>query len=197
MSEAERRETSDSAEGGVERALGRNDAREAVRLCLTAHGSAIGRYASAMLGSVAEGEGVLRETLLAAHRAFEAELRGEESRARHSAGGLRTWLFSIARRRCARLSESRTRRAGVREPGGAADVDVAEPDASHRGDGAGGALTLVRPSEREALLLRYAAELSFREVAEVCGIDEPAARKRVSRGLATMRGVLTQGEADV
>jgi RNA polymerase sigma-70 factor (ECF subfamily) len=52
------------------------------------------------------------------------------------------------------------------------------------------ALAELKPSEREILLLRYQAELSFREVAEACGLDEPAARKRASRALARLRTLL-------
>ena len=53
----------------------------------------------------------------------------------------------------------------------------------------------IRPTEREALVLRYAAELSFREVAQACGIDEAAARKRVSRGLLRLRTLLGEDKS--
>jgi RNA polymerase sigma-70 factor (ECF subfamily) len=49
------------------------------------------------------------------------------------------------------------------------------------------ALSALKPSEREAVVLRYDAGLSFREVAEACGVDEAAARKRVSRALVRLR----------
>jgi len=50
----------------------------------------------------------------------------------------------------------------------------------------------VRPTEREALLLRYGAELSFREVGEAVGVDEATARKRVSRALARLRELVKE-----
>ena len=53
------------------------------------------------------------------------------------------------------------------------------------------ALGGLKPSEREALVLHYQGELSFREIAELCGIDEATARKRASRGLARLRKALT------
>ena len=56
-----------------------------------------------------------------------------------------------------------------------------------RGERAGAALGMVKPSEREAVVLRFEADLSFKEVAVACGIDEAAARKRVSRALAKLR----------
>ena len=37
---------------------------------------------------------------------------------------------------------------------------------------------------------RFEGDLSFKEVAEACGIDEAAARKRVSRALAKLRAEL-------
>ena len=44
----------------------------------------------------------------------------------------------------------------------------------------------VRPTEREALLLRYVGALSLGDVAAAAGIDETTARTRLSRGLASM-----------
>jgi RNA polymerase sigma-70 factor (ECF subfamily) len=37
------------------------------------------------------------------------------------------------------------------------------------------------------VVLRFEAGLSFRELAIACGVDEAAARKRVSRALARLR----------
>jgi RNA polymerase sigma-70 factor (ECF subfamily) len=42
--------------------------------------------------------------------------------------------------------------------------------------------------------LRYEAGLSFREVAVACGVDEAAARKRVSRALSRLRERLSEVE---
>jgi RNA polymerase sigma-70 factor (ECF subfamily) len=61
-----------------------------------------------------------------------------------------------------------------------------------RAEAARSALSNIRPSEREAVVLRYAGELSFREVGQACGIDEAAARKRVSRALARLREVVKE-----
>jgi RNA polymerase sigma-70 factor (ECF subfamily) len=56
------------------------------------------------------------------------------------------------------------------------------------------ALSTIRPSEREALVLRYASELSFREVGVACGVEEATARKRVSRALAKLRDAMGSKE---
>ena len=56
------------------------------------------------------------------------------------------------------------------------------------------ALAKLKPTEREALVLRYVADLSHREIATACNLDEPTARKRISRALAKLRTVMPQQE---
>jgi RNA polymerase sigma-70 factor (ECF subfamily) len=59
-----------------------------------------------------------------------------------------------------------------------------------RAERARDALAKLKPSEREAVVLRYEAELSFRALGAACGVDEAAARKRVSRALSRLRADL-------
>lgn len=156
--------------------------RQAVALCARIHGPSIGRLCMALLGTQDEADEVVQETLIAAHRAM-GSYRAE--------GSVRSWLFGIARRQCARWIE---RRRGKRP-----QLELIEGE----GAGAGGpddlltarrrahtlrrALGRLKPSEREALLLRYQAGLSFREIGDACGVAEAAARKRASRGLSRLR----------
>jgi RNA polymerase sigma-70 factor (ECF subfamily) len=160
--------------------------REAVALCVREHGAAVGRLCMALLGSQPDAEEVLQETLLAAY-AQMSSWRGD--------GTVRAWLFGIARRQCARRYE-----LGAREqrhlrvvPDGTAQSPavLASIQTMRRAQAVRAALAALRPSEREALVLHYEGELSFREIAELCGIDEAAARKRASRGLARLRKTLT------
>jgi len=168
----------------VEAALRRHEHDTALTLCAREHGAAIGRLCMALVGSQADAEDLMQETLLAARDAF-GSWRGD--------GTIRAWLFAIARRKCARHLESRT--AGhaklelLRDDAPAPDLAdaAAERQLAAR---ARKALAEIRPSEREALILRYAGGLSFREVAAACGIDEAAARKRVSRAHARLRAEL-------
>ena len=171
----------DDSSASVEAALRRQEPDAALTLCVRQHGAAIGRLCMALVGSQADAEDLTQETLLAARDGFES-WRGE--------GSIRAWLFGIARRKCARHLESRA--AGraklelLRDEAPAPDPADAAADrqlAAH----ARKALAVIRPSEREALILRYAGGLSFREVAAACGIDEAAARKRVSRAHARLR----------
>jgi RNA polymerase sigma-70 factor (ECF subfamily) len=163
----------------------RGDHRGAVGLCARTHGNAIGRLCMAFLGSQADAEEATQETFIAAFDSMSG-FRGD--------GSVRSWLFGIARRVCARRVETRGRREarlrlvrGDESESPAADMLLA---ARQRAERVRRALEELKPSERDAVVLRYESDLSFREVADACGIDEAAARKRVSRALERLRGAL-------
>jgi RNA polymerase sigma-70 factor (ECF subfamily) len=159
--------------------------REAVALCAREHGAALGRLCMAMLGSQGEAEEVAQEVLIVAHGAM-GSFRFE--------GSPRAWLFGIARRVCAKRIAKRTRRNQLLHLVHDAEASPEGPhDLAARRERAlkvRSALERLKPTEREALLLRYQAGLGFREVAAACGIEEAAARKRASRGLQAMRKIL-------
>ena len=161
-------------------ALGAGEHKRALALCARHHGAAIGRLCMALVGSAAESDDLVQETLLDAHAGFGG-FRAESS--------LRAWLFTIARRKCARHLERTTRRhAKLRLVHDSERGDTEELLAQReRAERARTALSKIRPSEREALVLRYVGDLSYREVGDACGIDEAAARKRVSRAIAKLR----------
>lgn len=163
-------------------AIQRGDRRGALALCARLHGASLGRLCMALLGSHAEADDAVQETLLAAHAGFD-DFRSD--------GSLRAWLFGIARRRCARVRE---RRGAVKAADDAADERTADDllEVRRRAEHARELLERVRPTEREALVLRYGGELSFREVGEAVGIDEATARKRVSRALARLRELVKE-----
>ena len=164
--------------------------RDAVAECARAHHRVLGRLAMALTGSQADADEVVQETLLRAHRAMPT-YRGE--------GSVKAWLCGIARHVCAHVLESRKRGANLGDalelvivPGDAASRDAFESRRQARALRV--ALEQLKPSEREALVMRYVADLSHREIAVACGIDEAAARKRISRALARMRAVFTAEE---
>ena len=177
------------AEEAIAKALDASDRRAALLLCARHYGATIGRLCMAMVGSQADAEDLTQETLLDAHEGFDGWRRE---------GPVRAWLLAIARRKCARHIEKKVRRtARLRlvhdastEPG--ASSAEREILLKQRAERARAALEAVRPSEREALLLRYAAGLSFDEVGLACGIDAAAARKRVSRAIAYLRETLRE-----
>jgi RNA polymerase sigma-70 factor (ECF subfamily) len=172
------------AERDIRAALADGDARQALVLCAREYGPAIGRLCMALLGSQSEAEDVAQETFVAAYQSF-GNYRGEASP--------RAWLFGIARKKCLKALETRRRRTAKLvlleggEPTQSAEDLLERRQAAQR---ARAALEEVRPTEREALLLRYECDLPFQGVALACAIDEAAARKRVSRGLLRLREIL-------
>jgi len=159
--------------------------REALTACARTHHVVLGRLCIALLGSQADADEAVQETLLRAHRAM-ASYRAE--------GSVKAWLCGIARHVCAHMLE--TRRKG-RELLEVVPVESEARDAFETRRKARvlrEALEKLKPSEREALVLRYVADLSHREIATACGLDEAAARKRISRALERMRSVLPSEE---
>ncbi len=155
--------------------------REAGAACARAYAAPLGRLCMAFTGSQAEAEELVQETLIAAIDGFPS-FRGE--------GSIKAWLFGIARRICGRHTEMRARREAklrlVHDTGRSRDASELALE-RERAERARAALQKLKPSEREAVVLRFEAGLSFREVGVACGIDEAAARKRVSRALSRMR----------
>jgi RNA polymerase sigma-70 factor (ECF subfamily) len=169
---------------GIEALIASGQHREALGACARAHGMALGRLCMAFTGSQAESEELVQETLLAAFDAFP-QYRGD--------GSVRAWLFGIARRLCGRHVEMRSRREAklrlVHDTGRGRDASELAME-RERAERARAALAKLKPSEREAVVLRYEGDLSFRELAAACGVDEAAARKRVSRALSRLRADL-------
>jgi RNA polymerase sigma-70 factor (ECF subfamily) len=173
-----------SAEGearAIEALIAAGNYREALERCARAYAASIGRLCMAFTGSQADSEELVHETLLAAYDAFPT-YRAE--------GSVRAFLFGIARRICGRFAETQARQKArlrlVHDTSRGADAGELALE-KERATRARDALSKLKPSEREALVLRYDAGLGFREVALACGIDEAAARKRVSRALAKLR----------
>ncbi len=173
------------ADEAIAEAIDAGDLREAVVICSREYGRIIGRLCMSMLGSQQDAEDVTQETLIDAYNALESWRRE---------GSARAWLLCIARRKCARTIDKRVRRNSklrlVHDADRAASCeDLTENQVlrRQRAVAARVALGAIRPSEREALILRFGADLSFREVGEACGIEEAAARKRVSRAIAALR----------
>jgi RNA polymerase sigma factor (sigma-70 family) len=132
------------------------------------------------------GDRALAEDLLA--DAFERALR---SRARFDRrrGSEKTWLYTIALnllRDQARRAAAEVRameRAGV--PGESAD-DPALAGIEHR-DEVQRALATLAPEEREAIALRFGAELTVPEIAQVLGEPLTTVEGRVYRALRKLR----------
>ncbi len=161
--------------------------REALVACVKAHGGVLGRLCMALLSSSADADEATQETLLRAHRAMET-YRGE--------GSIKAWLCGIARHVCAHMLETRRKNRELLEvvP---LETEARDGFASRRRARAlREALSRLKPTEREALMLRYVADLSHREIAAACNLDEATARKRISRALARLRSVMPDEEIE-
>ena len=132
------------------------------------------------------GDRALAEDLLA--DAFERALRARRRYDRRRASQ-KTWLYAIAlnvlrdhaRRRDAE-TRALTRVADRGGEGGDAGLDAVE----HR-DLLSGALASLAPEEREAIALRFGAELTLPEIAEVLAEPRTTVEGRVYRALRKLR----------
>src|SRR4051794_284185 len=135
------------------------------------------------------GDRALAEDLLA--DAFERALRGR-ARFDRRRGSEKTWLYAIA----LNLLRDHARRAAaearaLERTGGRGD---AREDPAPRGveqrDAVQRALATLAPEEREAIALRFGAELTVPEIAAVLGEPLTTVEGRVYRALRKLRGLL-------
>lgn len=145
------------------------DERAATEL-VARHAQALARFA-ASFGASDEIDDLVQDTFVRAFQSLDG-FRGDSS--------FRTWLFTIERR----LLLDR-RRAEKRRP---SRVEVQEGDAATEYDALDGlvaneaanrvreAMTRLSPTQREVFALRVAQGLSYKEIAELVGTTEGAAR---------------------
>lgn len=126
-----------------------------------------------------DAEDCFQETFLAALRAYP---RLEHQR------NLRSWLMTIAHRKA--IDHHRARK---QEPAAAATEDaagVATPlAASVNGSDPGlwQAVAELPPKQRSAVMLRFAADLPYRDIGERIDCSEDAARRNVHEGVKRLR----------
>ena len=138
------------------------------------HGPAVLRFCAAQAGAD-RAEDCFQETMIAALRAY-ADLR--------EPAAIRSWLFSIAARKAVDAHRARARfpePVADPEPPGVEQEPVPGDGALWRD------VRDLPPKQREAVALRYVADLSHREIAGVMGTSEAAARRNVFEGLAQLR----------
>jgi RNA polymerase sigma factor (sigma-70 family) len=148
------------------------------------HGPALLRFCTARLGPD-RGEDAFQETLLAALRHYD------ELRAPGAAVG---WLFSIAQRKI--VDAARTR---ANQPVASDELEEhtatwhdPEPDS-----GIWVQVARLPPKQREAVGLRYLADLSHDDIAQVAGTSVEAARRNVFEGLRRLRKDLADDRLDL
>jgi RNA polymerase sigma-70 factor (ECF subfamily) len=145
------------------------------------HAKALARYVGS-LGERDAADEVVQDTFVRAFSSIES-FRGDSS--------LRTWLFTIARRLVVDRRRATRRR---KEVGNLEDVDAATEYtaldsmiASEAQRKVWGAVGKLSPTQREVFLLRVNEGLSYKEIAEVAGTTEGAARVHYHNALRTVK----------
>jgi RNA polymerase sigma-70 factor, ECF subfamily len=167
----------------IERWLG-GDQRAATTL-VERHATAIARFVSTL--GEQEPDEVVQDTFVRAFGSFDS-FRGESS--------LRTWLFTIARRLVLDRRRAQRRRpeaepledVDVAGDGGYTALDsmvAAESEAQVRD-----AVERLSPTQREVFTLRVGEGLSYKEIAEVVGTTEGAARVHYHNALRAIKEAL-------
>ena len=150
---------------------------------LQAHAGDVHRYLVAGVGR-ADADDCFQEVMLAALRGYPNLTHAEN---------LRGWLFTIAYSKAIDSHRRRARRpvpsddlvavaAGAPARGGATVGRTHEPD-----DELWAAVRELPPKQRAAVLHRYLHDLPYREIGEIIGCSEAAARQNVRAGLAALR----------
>jgi RNA polymerase sigma-70 factor (ECF subfamily) len=158
---------------------------EAFSRLVDRHYDRCARIAMRILGNREDAEEAVQDAFL---RAFRA-LGSYEDRERFSA-----WLTRILINQCRTIRTRVQRREEVFSHLDLADaelfVDVdstesAWPDLER-------ALAQLPPDQREAVVLRYADDLTYEEMARVTGAGESALKMRVQRAFARLRALLQE-----
>jgi RNA polymerase sigma-70 factor (ECF subfamily) len=158
---------------------------EAFSRLVDAHYDRCARIADRIVGNREDAEEALQDAFL---RAFNA-LGDYEEQERFAA-----WLTRIVVNQC-RTVLARTRRREVMFPDiTPEDVPLTEPgaQAGDRWPELEHVLAHLPPEQREALVLRYADDLTYQEMARITGAGESALKMRVQRAFARLRALLPE-----
>lgn len=112
------------------------------------------------------------------------------------AASLRSWLLTIARNELLLHARGRGPEPGrldeAGDPPGAGGSPETAAAAAERDERLHHAVDRLEPDLREAIVLHYFQDLSFREVGAVLGLPAGTAKSRVNRALERLRAVLRE-----
>jgi len=103
------------------------------------------------------------------------------------------WLYRAVHFAGLNLQRGEARRKHWEEEAAIMHHPAGEPESGHDEDALGqvdAALAELNAADRDALILRFLRQLSLRDVANELGTSEEAAKKRVSRAVEKLRGLL-------
>ena len=150
------------------------------------HASALARFAASLTGrggaDSGEVEELVQDTLVRAFQSL-AEFRGESS--------LRTWLFTIERRLLVdrrRADRRRPDRDEIAEGDAVTEYTALDSMVATETEGRiRRALDRLSPLQREVFTLRVGEGMSYKEIADVVGSTEGAARVHYHNAVRTLK----------
>jgi RNA polymerase sigma-70 factor (sigma-E family) len=156
------------------------DAARAVTAICTAHYRSLVRLAVLLVRDVATAEEIVQDSFIAMHAAWRGPLDGEKA-------------LSYLRQSVVNRSRAVLRHRVVVDR----NAPKPPPDTPSAGQGTLlersaviAALRTLPPRQREALVLKYYAELPDAQIAAAMGISQGAVKSHTARALATLRVVL-------
>jgi RNA polymerase sigma factor (sigma-70 family) len=146
------------------------------------HGAVVRRVCRALLGP-ADADDAWAETFLAALRAYP-DLR--------PGSNIRGWLVTIAHNKAIDQIRQAQRRP---RPAEIPDQPVTDSLRDAPDDELRAALDALPFKQRGAVIFRYLADLSYRDIGQLLECSEPAARRNASDGIAALRTRLVKGRS--
>lgn len=169
-------------------ALAARGQRQAYADLVRRHQQRLRAFCARWCGSAALGDEIAQECFVALWRERERYV---------PKGKLRSYLFHLAANRCKNQRRAQRREQDRLSPVDEGDVERISERLMIRQQSARVQRGLERLPElqREAVLLRYSAELEYAEIASLVGAPEPTVRSRVFQGLIKLRRQLRGEQA--
>jgi len=161
--------------------------KTALRELMRRHGKALHRYCREALADSALADDVHQQIFIEAYR----DLPRFEPRA-----SVRTWLFAIARHRvldalkCRRREQARTSDDDLTDAPAPQPLASATLDAVKLARALEASVASLPESTRTVVLLRYAQDLTFEQIAMTVGESAGTVQARVARALPVLRRAL-------
>jgi len=165
------------------------DDRAAYEVLVRRHHGSVRAFCARFCGSPSAGDDVAQECFVEVWRRRAAYVARDRFKA---------YLLHVAANRCKNHLRSRAREQSLKEEQARAASAERERGSDsfvlRRLDRLQAALPQLPEPQREAVLLRFAAQLPYAEIAVAAGIPEATARSRVFLGLMKLRRLVTAKE---
>lgn len=161
--------------------------RDAFALLVKRHQARVRAYCARFCGSAALGDDLAQDSFVEVWR---------KARTYEARGSFKAYLFHIAANRCKNQRRGELRRRASAEAEAEDRAELEQGPSSdlfalrERYGQVQAGVSKLPELQREAVLLRYSAELDYAEIAELLGVPEATARSRVFLGLMKLRRLL-------